>query len=225
MGLAMPIVDVKFDKEGKIVSLPWSCRFDNFLMAGAWPITMLAAAQWTLNTWRAQYRQWKKNGSKGLFIPQMPHRMMIFNRLTGLSCAEAREYLRQFGISSQMLSLQFALWPDQKGIGLHCSYLVPGPQWEMADAIAYQYSDSFYDVLSKPGGKRRYRFTRPWGVPAKRRSWDEVLANAIFGWAINRKAIKLRIEEEAKKKEEVVQGSKKKHGKARRRTWLRWLTA
>lgn len=178
-----------------LTKLPLQCQIDNAIMACAALITWTATVQWTINTWRAEYRTWKRNGSKGVFMPTMPRRMKVFNYLAGESCAMIRHRLVEYGISVQLQSLRFDLWPDGGGVGLHCSFLVPGPQAYMADVILRQHAAAYAvtsaSVRRKKSDSAAYAANnptpwRPWGVPAKPRSWDEAVTEALWSWIMGR---------------------------------------
>lgn len=178
-----------------LTKLPLQCQLDNILMASAALITRTATIQWTVNTWRAQYRTWKRNGSKGAFMPAMPRQMKIFNYLAGESCAMIRHRLVEYGIPVQLQSLRFDLWPDGGGVGLHCSFLVPGPMAYMADVILRQHADAYSvtsaSVRRKKSDSAAYAAAHPtpwraWGVPAKPRSWDEAITEGLWGWIMGK---------------------------------------
>lgn len=174
-------------------SLPLRYQIENAFVAMNKPYTspliLSAVIQWCVNTWKAEHKTWRKKGGKGIFIPTMPRTVKIFNYLCGESCAEIRDRLRAYGIPGQLTGLSHVLWPDGMGIGLECQWLVPGPQYDMADAILHQFSGSAYSVLSPPGKLRRYQFKRPWGVPAKARSWDETVTNFVLDMFVSRSSV------------------------------------
>ena len=171
---------VETDKDGKIEKLPLSAVISNALGGMAWPIIMCACAQWLWNTYRAN--------KKGRL--EWPVTLDIFNLLVGESYVVITDRLHQYGIATQMLSLNFELWPDNKGIGLRCSLWVPRSQAAMADDILRQYSGQTYYVDSPLYGKG-YTYGEPWGVYAKPRSWDEVVSAVIFSLVIGRSVVKV----------------------------------
>ncbi len=138
-------------------------EWENVVLAMGSLVSYIAAIQWTLNTWKAQASTSSATGGR-----KRPHRMEIF--VTGGVPGVALEKVRQYGINVQEMGMQ---WVIDGGVkGLLVSFLVPAPQWEMADAILYQHSGN-YIVTSAPGNKRRHQFSKPWGVTAKPRSFDE----------------------------------------------------
>lgn len=177
-------------------SLPWNYELENaFMILGSYPWCPLAVAavwHWLYNTWKAQHRTWTRRGRQGRFIPTYPHKFKVFNWCIGMSCGAIKILLNEWGISSISTSLTWELWPDRMGIGMVYSFYVPAPQWEMADAILAQNAGS-YSVISKAGSKRGYKFTKPWGVPAKPRSWQDAVEAILFGRAMRRAKLALKI--------------------------------
>lgn len=170
--------------EFPLKSLPWMLELENTFLAMNTPYTspfiLSATIQWCINTWKVEYKTWCKHGRKGMFIPTMPRTIKVFNYLCGVSCAQIKSNLRDYGICAQETGLTLVLWPDGMGIGLECQWIVPGPQYDMADAILHQFSSGAYNVVSPAGKLRKYKFNRPWGVPAKARSWDEAVVNFLL---------------------------------------------
>jgi hypothetical protein len=146
----------------------------NHVFIMAWPAILLAATQWTLTTWLAQWRYAKRRGKS--FWPKLPHKLIILTN--DGRAVDADITLRQWGISCQEWGMQ---WINVDGaVYLERSLLVAEAQWEMADAILVQ---NDFIVTSTAGSKRQYQFSQPWGVPAKARSFDEGL-NAMIARAI-----------------------------------------
>lgn len=176
--------------EFPLKSLPWLLELENAFLYMNRPYTspfiLLAAIQWCINTWKAEHRTWRKHGNRGVFIPTMPRTVKVFNYLVGVSCAQIKSHLRDYGIPAQETSLTLALWPDGMGIGLEYQLIVPGPQYDMADAILHQFSAGAYNVVSPAGKLRKYKFKRPWGVPAKARSWDEAVVNFLLSMFVSK---------------------------------------
>ena len=172
-------------KEPVFEHLPPGKEFENACMACAWPILLIAQVQWTINTWRAQYRTWVKHGRKGVFVPAMPRKISIDNYLVGWSCAMIAELLKLHGVSCQVGSLAWDVWPNGAGLLLHFDLMVPGPMFDMADALLWQYRGSYY-VTSAGGRSRGAKFTQRWGVRAKDRSFDEALTSLLFGWIMGK---------------------------------------
>jgi len=144
-------------------------QWENFLYAGAMPMLTLAATQWTVKTWIAQYNHCKRKLLP--FRLQWP-RSIVFSSDEPLGYAMAR--VREWGISCADFGSQ---WTVAYGPPLlQHTILVSAGQWEMADAILFQAGAT---VLSEPGTKREYQFSRPWGVTAKARSFDEGLNAGI----------------------------------------------
>lgn len=167
---------IKYNEDGTISKLPLGAQISNVMLYGAqwWnnPFCLSATVQWLFNTARARKKQ-------SLAFPAK--KIVIFNFLVGHSCADVSTKLREFGISSQVLSLLLDLWPDKRGIGIRKSFLVPASQAGMADDIIRQHFATSVMVESAPcgtGGK----FTKPWGVWAKPRSWDEAVTVALYGF-------------------------------------------
>lgn len=158
---------IELNKDGTIKSLPWQLRALNMLMAQAYLILWVAALQWLYNT-----RQASKGGKF-----RWPHTVKGFNYLTGMSCVDIYRQLWQFGIPTQSFRLVFALWPDKKGIGLEFSFWVPATQAAMADDILRQYEGHY--AIDGPRIGRGAKFTKPWGVPASVRSFDQWVLMAL----------------------------------------------
>jgi hypothetical protein len=198
--LLSPTIPLKVDLP--MSSLPITFRLDNAFLSCSWPLVALATAQWTANTWRAQYRTWRRNGGKGAFVPAMPRKMQVLNYMIGESCASIRQRIRDYGVSSQLLMLTWDLWPDGMGVGLNCDFLVPGPQAWMADVILRWGEGDTYAIMTPPVYDRergssvayaaRSQPWQPWGVPAKARSWDETICNMIFGAVAGRSNVERR---------------------------------
>lgn len=143
-----------------------------FIMA--WPVILLAATQWMITTWLAQWRYARRRGRR--FWPRLPHKLVVLT--SDGRAVDTDITLRQWGISCQEWGMQ---WVNVDGaVYLERSLLVAEAQWEMADAILFQHG---FIVASEPGGKRAYQFTQPWGVTAKARSFDEGL-NAMIASVI-----------------------------------------
>lgn len=174
-------MNIKPNKDGTLEDLPLRAKFENALMFWARPYTspLVASAcvQWFVNTWRAN-----KAGR-----PQMPVTIDIFNYLIGESCAGIRDRLQQYGISTQLLTLEFELWPDKKGVGLRCIFWVPRSQAAMADDILRQHQGCY--LVNSPRLGKGYKYGQPWGVPAKARSWDEAVCQVMFGLMANRSSV------------------------------------
>lgn len=164
-------------KDGTLEKLPARAQLENALMAIGFPMVMLACAQWLINTYRANKR--------GRF--EWPVTISIYNYLVGESCAGIVDRLNQYGISTQLLWLQFSLWPGGQGIGLDFVFWVPRSQAAMADDILRQYA-SAYAVTSPPLG-RGYTYGKPWGVGAKARSWDEAIVKWMFSMISERSSV------------------------------------
>lgn len=168
-----------------LTELPPRYGFENFMMASAIWVWAIAFAQWLFNTWKAQYlyhlrkRRYDPNWPR-YFIPKWPRRIAIFNLLQGMSCAEISDILRQHGVSGQVMSLQWALLPGGYGMGLQFDVYVPAEQFDFADGLLYQHRGSYF-VESRAGKKRGFTVTKPWGVPAKPRSFDQALTFFIMG--------------------------------------------
>lgn len=188
-------------KQNDSMELPVALKLENAMMLCAQPLLWTAYAQWCFNTWRAQYATWQKNGSKGVFVPAMPRKMECLNFLVGDSCLDIRQRVREFGIPAQLMNIAWVM-VDVGRPGLQFSFLVPGPQWEMADSILARWATTnTYAILSPSGKLRRYTFDKPWGVPAKARSWDEWVINGLFGRALNRsKPVKMAKHDAKRKK-------------------------
>ncbi len=158
---------VKFNPDGTIKELPWQLTLTNAFLNCAKPILWVAAVQWAINSWRAS--------KDGKF--HMPHTVKVFNFLVGLSCVNIAQDVWAFGIPTQCLHLSFALWPDGRGIGLQYSFWVPATQSRMADDILRQ-NTNYYAVEGRRIGTGA-TFTRPWGVQASVRSFDQWMLTAL----------------------------------------------
>lgn len=172
----MPGTKVDFNSDGTIKKLPAMATLSNaFVWWAQWfnnPLVFSACVQWILTSYAKRKR-------KSLKWPAT--KFVIFNYLTGQSCAEIAALLRMFGIPSQTLSIFIDLWPDKRGIGLTKTFLVPETQAAMADDILRQYGNGHYVVMTPKRG-RGGKFLRPWGVKAAPRSWDEAVTNVMYGF-------------------------------------------
>jgi len=146
-------------------------QFENIMFAGSMLIISLAAVQWILTTWYAQWKHARRKGKK--FRPQMPKKITTF--IQGGVPASDGILLRQWGISNQMWTL-FWVVDEQLGVGLERTILITSNQFDMADAILNQNGAM---IVSAPGSLRQYKFDNPWGVGAKSRSFDEGINNFI----------------------------------------------
>lgn len=169
---------VDFNPDGTIKGLPWQLELSNAMMCAAYPILLVAAAQWLHKT-----RQASKDGKF-----RWPHTVRGFNYLTGVSCADILSQVWQFGIPTQHFLLQFELWPDRKGIGLVFSFWVPATQAAMADDILRQSMSNY--VIDGPRIGTGAKFTRPWGVEASARSFDQWMLMALHNIIGSRLKIK-----------------------------------
>lgn len=166
------------EKDGTLEKLPPAASLGNALSACGWPLVGLACAQWLYNTYRAN--------QAGRF--EWPVTLEFLNMLVGESSVVILDRLHQYGISTQLLYLNFELWPDKKGIGLRGAVWVPRSQAAMADDILRQHAGQMYCVDSPRIGKG-YTYGKPWGVYAKPRSWDEAVSAFIFSLVIGRSSV------------------------------------
>lgn len=158
---------IQQNPDGTIKELPWQLRLGNALINCGMPIVWTAAAQWLYNTTRSS--------KDGRF--HMPHTMSGFNFLTGMSCVDIYDQVWRFGIPTQSFRPQFELWPDKKGIGLSFAFWVPAPQAAMADDILR--ANMGHYLIDGPRIGKGAKFTRPWGVDASVRSFDQWMLRAI----------------------------------------------
>jgi len=169
------------EKDGTLKDLPARAKFENVMLFWARPYTSplvgSACVQWFINTWRAN-----KAGR-----PQWPVTIEVFNYLIGESCAGIHDRLHQYGISTQVLTLEFELWPDRKGVGLRHTFWVPRSQAAMADDILRQHAGCYH--VDSPRLGKGYTYGKPWGVGSKARSWDEAVCRALFSFVSNRSSV------------------------------------
>lgn len=152
-------------------------KIENVFFAMAMPIVCLAAIQWTITTWIVQWKNDRRKGRR--FRPHLPRKITTF--VTGGVPASDTILLRQWGISCANWTMWFTT--DNEVVGLERSVLVSVSQWEFADAIL---SQNGAEILTEPGAKRKYKFTKPWGVGVKSRSFDEGI-NSFIGDALGSK--------------------------------------
>ena len=178
----------------KYKELPLYYKLQNVWLKSAAPFYLSAELQWRRNT----ARRAKRAG-------QRPAQMAVLSYCTGESTADIRERLARFGIPSANNGVQFELWPDKEGIGIHNSFLVPGPQAQMATDILYQYA-GHYEVQKAltPSGAQ---YNNPWGVSVPPRSWLESLERALLPATIpgqRRTAVKRKVGKPRKRPKQPV---------------------
>lgn len=158
---------IQQNPDGTIQELPWKLRLINTHLKMAKPIIWIAQAQWLYNTCRAS--------KDGRF--HWPHTVHGFNFLTGMSCVDIYDQMWKFGIPTQSFQIQFEMWPDKKGVGLSFACWVPMPQAAMADDILRGNAGSY--AISGPRIGEGAKFTKPWGVEASVRSFDQWMLKAL----------------------------------------------
>ena len=165
---------IETNADGTIKELPAGLQRKNVAMIMAQPainpIMAIAAIQYQYNTWQAA-----KDGRY-----QWPEKFRVFNFLTGTSCFDIMYKLGRYGISCQVLLLQFELWPDKRGIGLSFSFWVPKTQAAMADDILRQFAPGCGVFVEHAQIGTGATYGEPWGVHAKARSWDAALNMFVF---------------------------------------------
>ena len=94
------------------VKLSNSDQFFNYMAGGAWFVEMLAAAQWMIGSWIAQYKYAKRRNRP--FKLRWPHTLEVFS-VAGRP-QMIIENLRSFGISAQGTGSQMIVMDNSKGI-------------------------------------------------------------------------------------------------------------